>query len=331
MSETQPIQTHKSDGSAGQPAVPVPVPHGNTPGARNSALKETPHDSEHYREDHPAAAHVLVVDADKGVVAASGRKNIAICGFASSSRALVPVDDPTWEVWGLNQLYRHLPRADRWFDIHMNWNEEVVPGTDYVGWIRGCGIPFYMAERQPNLPTSVRYPIERLVAKFGDYFTSTIAFMLALAIEEIDGAVDSRIAFGDLVGRDANPRAAIASMYSEYTIGIFGVDLVVGEEYFWQKACAEYWIGVACSRGINVMLPKQTALCKQLYRYGYEKEPDSLIKVSEIAGFETKMAREKDELMRQLYMRDGAIQAAAQMRELLELRLRGADVQPKFV
>lgn len=329
MSETH---TRKSDGADGRPQIVHPAP-ANTPGKPNSALKEAPPTEDvHYRIDHPAAAHVQILDAERGIVRPSGRPNIAVCGFASSSRGFIPVNDPTWEVWGLNQLYRHIPRADRWFDIHKQWNTEIVPGTDYAGWIRDCGIPFYMTDCAPGLPTSVRYPIERLAAKFNDYFTSTIAFMVALAIDEIDVAVDEKIEAGALDALVAKMplRQAVESLYAEHTIGIFGVDLVVGEEYFWQKACAEWWIGVAASRGINVLLPPQSALCKQIYRYGYESEPESLVKKSEVLAFKAKMAKERDELMRQLYLRDGALQTAQQFEELIELRERGADVQPRF-
>ena len=344
MSETEiqhtPIRrrTRRSDGSAGRPvAAPAPVARAavNTPGAPNSALKEpAAPESEQYRYDHPAAAHIRVVDPVQGIIEPSGRKKFAICGFASSSRGYIPVNDPTWEIWGLNQLYRHIPRADRWFDIHVNWNEENVPGTDHEGWLRSCGIPFYMSHRI-DAPNAVRYPVERLIAKFNDYFTSTIAFMIALAVDEIDQAVDARIANGELVplcegGKRMPVTAAVRALYSEYVIGIFGVDLIVGEEYFWQKCCAEWWIGIACSRGIQLALPKETALCKQLYRYGYQREPDSHIKVSELASFSQKMTKERDELLRQLYMRDGALQASEQMKELLELRLRGAEIAPRF-
>lgn len=305
--------------------------------AANSALKEAPQPGDGYVRDHAHAAHVAVLDAAAGVVAPSARKRIAICGFASSSRHLIPVNDPTWEVWGLNQLYRHIPRADRWFDIHRNWNEEVVPGTDYVGWIKECGIPFYMADPQPDLPTSVRFPIERLIAKFGvDYFTSTIAFMLALAIDEIDQKVEARLVAESVValGVPEGDRpvvseipARVRQLYSEYEIGVFGVDLVVGEEYFDQKPCAEFWLGVASTgRGITVFLPPQSALCKQAYRYGYEKEPQSTVKLSELRAHAANLHREREQLMRELYMRDGALQADEYWGQLTELRQRGATV-----
>src|SRR5215216_2376904 len=132
----------------------------------NSALKEDPGPGDGYRFDHPHAAHVEIVDHDAATIACSAipRRKIAVCGFASSSRHLIPINDPTWELWGMNQLYRHIPRADRWFDIHWNWDSEVVPGTDYRGWLSTCGIPLYMMQHIPDLPTSLTFPLQRLMS-----------------------------------------------------------------------------------------------------------------------------------------------------------------------
>lgn len=197
------------------------------------------------RWDHPAASAPVILDADRAEIDWRGRTKLAIVGFATSSRDDAPFDDPEWVILGLNQLYRHIPRADAWMEIHSNWNEHVVEGTDHFGWLASAPIPIFMMERVPGIPNSVRYPIERAVTEFSDYFTSTIAFAVALGI--LEGFKE---------------------------IGIYGVDLIVGEEYFHQKACAEYLIGFANGRGITMRLPKLSALCKSLYRYGYQLGPD---------------------------------------------------------
>jgi hypothetical protein len=286
----------------------------------NSALKEAPKPGEGVDPNHPQRARVEIVNAAQGQVRGE-RKKFAVCGFASSSRGFIPVGSDEWEIWGLNQLYRHLARADRWFDIHRNWNEEVVPGTDHRAWIRDSGIPVYMVERHPDLPTSVRYPLERLIEAHGaDYFTSTIAFMLALAIDEIDQRVDAAMAAEP--GRRWS-RADVKERYGEFMIGIFGVDLIVGEEYFWQKSCAEFWIGAATARGIQVLIPPQSALCKQAYRYGYEAEPKSPILLSEIEKDKSLLVKTREEKLKELYILDGAINRDEYWHGLMELRLRG--------
>jgi hypothetical protein len=161
--------------------------------------------------------------------------------------------------------------------------------------------------------------------------------MVALAIDEFDGRVAAE--FKDYVQNatkheleTADLSAVRKAMYGEYAIGIFGVDLIVGDEYFWQKACAEFWIGQASARGINVVLPPMTALCKQLYRYGYEKEPDQIVKLSELNAHAAELSKQREEHMKALYCIDGALQTDAYWTELVNLRLRGlgsAVVLPK--
>lgn len=314
--------------SALAPAPVAPV-GANTPGAPNSALKEpAPAPEDGVNPNHPAAAHVQIVDVETARVVTT-RKKYAICGFASSTRGQVPVNDPEWEIWGMNQLYRHIPRADRWFDLHWNWNSELVPGTDHEGWIRDSGIPVYMTKHHDHLPTSVRFPLETLMDHFGgiDYFTSSVAHMMALAIWEIDLQVEARLR-RESVATAAEGLRRARELYAEYTIGLFGIDLVVGEEYFWQKACAEFWIGTAAlGRGIVVYVPPQSALCKQLFRYGYQTEPESVIKPAEIRAHMAAISKEREEALKRVYMLDGALQVDEHWAEVIDLRLRGANIK----
>jgi len=258
-----------------------------------------------YNEQHPHAAHLTVIDQGKGLVDIGDRKKIAICGFASSTRHLIPTDDPAWIIAGLNQLYRHMPRADVWYDIHLNWEKDNVDGTDHEGWIKGCNIPVFMSNPPDNFPTAVRYPVERLIQKHGiDYFTSTVSFMLAWAIDCIDIKV-----------------ADTGDDYSDYSIGVFGIDLIVGTEYEVQKACVEYWLGIAEGRGINIVLPPQTALLKQAYRYGYEKAPDTgIIGLVEIQQRGVELLETKDKLTPVMHGLNGGVQT------LRELKAKSEEV-----
>ena len=284
---------------------------------------------------HPAAARLRVVDRDAGQVDpldGEFRNRIAIVGFAGSTREQAPFDDPRWEVWGLNQLYRHLPRADRWFDIHWNLYEETVPGTDHKGWAKACGIPFYMLEPDPDVPTAVRYPADAIAKHFdANYFTSTIAYMIALAVYEIDSAV--RQEFADVVDRYAlevmrgeTPAVELFSvlrlLYARRSIGLFGVDLAAGEEYEHQRPCAEFWIGQATARGISVAIPDESALCKG-GRYGTRPLP-SLLTSKEVADHRDRMIQERDLLYHRSLLLEGARQTDEYWTQLLQLRERGA-------
>jgi hypothetical protein len=73
---------------------------------------------------------------------------------------------------------------------------------------------------------------------YGDYFNSSVGFMLALAIHE--GAEE---------------------------IAIYGVDMRADEEYGYQRPNCEYLIGLARGKGIKVHIPDVCPLCK------YQNDP----------------------------------------------------------
>lgn len=287
---------------------------------------------------HPATAKLHILDAEAGRVDwFADRKKFAICGFASSTRHRIPQDDASWIVCGLNQLYRHIRRADAWFDIHAAWREGNVEGTDHPRWLAECGIPVIMTQRDPSIPTSVKQPIDTLIHYFGiDYFTSTVAHMLALATYEIDMAVMARLKTtpknGMATAWDVYQLAR--SIYNEYTIGIFGIDLVVGTEYEFQRQCAEFWIGEAEGRGIHLEIPPESALCKQLYRYGYQMEPDGHpFKLSELEKRRQMLTAQKNDALNKLAEGqrliatiDGALQEEEMLNTVGNLRLRGARI-----
>jgi len=262
--------------------------------------------AEGFNPNHPAAAHCKIINRETGDIDLMGRKRIAVVGFASATRHYVPTDDPAWIICGLNQLYRHLSRIDVHFDIHSYWEQDNVAGTDHPKWIRECGVPVFMADLYAESPTSVRFPIERLIAKNSlDYFTSTVAFELAWAIDYIDRDVEKHIAALEAENH-AVTLAGVKALYDQYTIGIYGIDLIVGTEYDWQKACVEFWIGQGSARGINFHIPIESALLKQMYRYGYEREPGTgLLKLSDLARRADEISHIKDRLFVQMHQLNG--------------------------
>ena len=250
--------------------------------------------------EHPANAYPKVIDPEQGIVLTEPRRTkVAILGFANSTRNDAPFDDPEWEIWGLNQIYRWVPREDRHFEIHANYLDAVVEGTDHMAWLKKCPIPIYMTQHHPEIPNSVAFPVAKVAEQFGDYFTSTIAFEIALAI------------------------------YEGFTeIALYGIDLIVGEEWDYQKSCAEYYLGIAMGRNITVRIPRQSALLKTLYRYGYEKEPDfGPLKLSILRTRVQELLEERHKLLTQIHGVEGAIMEAKRWVEFLELSLRGGSIR----
>ena len=123
---------------------------------------------------------VVEADAEGNTI-----KKVCILGFADSYK-LAPFDDPSYSMWGLNQLYRWIPRADRWFEMHKDYLNDEVEGTDYYQWLKDAPLPIYMLYKNNDIPNSNQYPLDKVVTTLGGryYFTSSIAYMLALAIYE---------------------------------------------------------------------------------------------------------------------------------------------------
>src|SRR5262245_16545800 len=203
----------------------------------------------------PAALPATIVDAKKGIVQIP-RSKLAIVGFAHS-RNDAPYDDPEWSVFTLNQLYRYAKRADLHAEIHARevYTRDIVRDTDYVGWLRACPIPLFMLEVDPDIPMAVRYPIDAVNAWLHelngdatgvDYLTSSPAYMLAYAL------------WSRAMG--INPHLT--------TAGIWGIDLIVGQEYDYQKPCMEFWLGVAKGLGVRLDISPKSALVRTLQRYG---------------------------------------------------------------
>jgi hypothetical protein len=180
-------------------------------------------------------------------------KKVAIVGFADS-KSEAPYDDPTWEIWGLNDLHGGIPRFDRWFDIHTrdNIDEDYKlmrnrgqPTNENIGLagLRKLNVPVYMQDRFEDIPNSLKFPLKEITEAFpfGKYMTNSISYMIALAIYE---------------------------GYQE--ISVYGVDMAVGSEYVDQRPSCEYWIGVAAGRGIKVYIPNSSDLCHCHYMYAFD-------------------------------------------------------------
>src|SRR3989304_5529841 len=100
---------------------------------------------------------------------ADKRTKVAIVGFASSSRDMAPYGDESFEIWSLNHAYGHVPRWDRWFEIHprAHFQRDLMrdglaqDGARHVGWLAkepASARPIYCQERYDDIPASVRWP-----------------------------------------------------------------------------------------------------------------------------------------------------------------------------
>ena len=200
---------------------------------------------------------------------------IALIGSAPSSIRLAPYSDPSWKIWGCSPgAYPVVPRSDAWFELH-RWEppvigkaEQQVPwfSPEYVMWLsqHPC---VWMLEKQPQIVNSRRLPAESLVAKYGAYFfTSSLAWMFALAIEEI-----------------LNERESQKDMYAGSPpdeIGLWGVDMTATEEYGYQRAGCQFFAQLAEELDIKVVVPPESDLLLPPPLYGVSENDPMMIKLT---------------------------------------------------
>ena len=237
------------------------------------------------------------------------RKKVAIVGFAESFKS-APFDDPTIEIWGLNELHKYLPRWDRWWEIHDAetlgvtkrdlTDGEVKRHLDWLSTPHGEGKIIYM---QPSFadagrfPNAVSMPLDRMIDAFGRYFTSTIGYMVAQAILD-----------------------------DFQWIGLYGVDLASDIEYQQQRANTEYLIGYARGKGITVVTAPTAAICKAGHLYGFEKPLTENPLLEPVRNHLVGLKKKHDETVALLNTLDGAMQECDNFLKLPVFKERGVNL-----
>lgn len=216
---------------------------------------------------------------------------VAIVGTAPSSRLLAPYADPSWSIWACSPGNMNmLPRVDRWFEIHVNlhWPENEHYGRPYLNWLKTLKIPVYAQRMYANpggeLPNATVYPHEEMVKEFGPYFfTSSFAWMIALAIKE--GAEE---------------------------IALFGVDMASRDEYILQRPGGYYFMLEAKKRGVKVGAPYESDILQPPPLYGFCDSTPFMRKVlareKELRDRVLGIRRERDQLSNSLTYLEGALE-----------------------
>lgn len=195
-----------------------------------------------------------------------GRK-IALVGFADS-RDQAPYNDPTWELWGVNDLYHYVPRLNVTFELHHIDNLHVRRNPRHEEWLRKGKMPVWMVDPRPEFPSSQRFPFEQVMKDLNcSYFTNSIAWMTALAVLEL--TMPLQLPDGRFT-RIAKPGAELA---------LFGIDMAASSEYGSQRPSCEYHVGLAQGFGVPVYIPPTSDLCKASSLYGLDTTANLRIKL----------------------------------------------------
>ena len=162
-------------------------------------------------------------------------------------KVIIIAKGPGWEkapmegeTWGLNDLVLRRP-VKLTFEIHdISQVRKRRPGQ--IEKINRLGIPVITRMKHELLPNSIPFPLGKMPVQ---YFTSTIAYMIAYAV------------------------------YKEATeIEIFGIALLLEHEYTDQKPCIEFWIGYAMGKGIKVTVHDPTTIgCFKSHQELYGTRP----------------------------------------------------------
>ncbi len=183
------------------------------------------------------------------------KKKVAICGTAPTVNN-APFDNLEFDIWGVAHccFLGDVKRMDAIFEIHKKeiWIKDNAPFQRFPNAV------IYLQEKDKDLPNSETFPVLEILKRYSVnkgfkeesyYMSSSIPFMIALAIEK---------------------------GYEE--IHVYGIHLLMEEEYFYQRPCCERYLGIAEGKGIKVYVDPGADIMKFGYVYGLqEKEADDTI------------------------------------------------------
>ena len=205
-------------------------------------------------------------------------KRCAILGTAQSWKEC-PFGDQSLEVWGLNDAYMvGVPRANRWYDLHPFYQmyfrgeksvpiAEVPPGcylrpNGHLEWLKTRPFPVYLAQQRADYPTSRTFPIDEILGFFQPFWPYRLT-----RHKQIVSGKDYEVSTPSWMLMHA-----IAEGYQE--IHVYGIHLATQWEYLQQRPNFEWLLGFAAGRGIRIVLPESTPICRAAYRYAFEPKAD---------------------------------------------------------
>jgi hypothetical protein len=177
---------------------------------------------------------------------------IAVMGFGPTSE-LAPIGDPSWKFLGLpwDDKYKEYQCL---YEMHskpvMELSNALVLSEHWTGTEvktvchRPRNYPKILLEISQNskqtlycheayFPGCLQYPFDKVLPFTGDYFVSSVAYMIAHAI----------------------------SMRPD-VLAVYGIDLQDDHEWDYQRACVEYLLGIARGMGTQIVIPDGSALLK---------------------------------------------------------------------
>lgn len=216
-------------------------------------------------------------------------RKICILGFADS-RVQAPFQDSSWEIWGVNDVYAHVPKVDVTFEVHPTLGLGHRRNPQHEAWLREGKQPVWMTQAHKDFPSSQGVPYDLLIQKFPRaYFTNSISIMLGMAILDIVGEAPWK-----------------EKDWTRGEIAIYGVDMAATSEYGSQRPSCEYFVGIADGLQIPVFIPENSDLCKATGVYGLHSTAPLAAKIQSRTEH---LRNAKIQLLQQQAQAQGQIQA----------------------
>jgi len=141
------------------------------------------------------------------------------------------------EFWGCNNIFK-AREVDRLFIMHDIYMVQFLREKDLIKEINEKSFPIYTLGKYEILKNNIQYPIEEVLKQFGtSYLINNASYMIALAI-----------------------------LQKPENIHLFGIDMSYGtnNEYMYnEKACVEFWLGMAKGKDINFVISEGSTLLKR--------------------------------------------------------------------
>lgn len=226
------------------------------------------------------------------------RDNIIILGTASTLHS-TQWDLENYDYWACAPVITHRPtkesqpyayqhRIDAVFEMHNSdyWTTIIERLYKYVK--HNPDVKIYMQEENAQIKNCVKYPLSEVQGfinhpRMRNYFTSTIAYMIALAIER-----------------------------GYKLIECYGIHMSSEEEeYSLQRECVSTLLGFAWGKGIDFWLPEQSEVMKSNHLYGYEQDKGIVLKAIRyrdgVALGEKRLTEEMENLKERYWQQVGGV------------------------
>lgn len=185
--------------------------------------------------------------------------HVAILGLGPSVTQFLEIGKragarPADEVWCINAL-GDIFKCDRVFHMDDVRVQEARAAANPAGniaamlrWLKAHPGPIFTSRAHPDYPGLVEFPLSDVVNEFGQvYFNSTAAYAVAYAVH-----------------------------LGVKKLSMYGFDFTYPNAHHAEKgrACVEFWLGIAVSRGVELAIPHVSSLmdgCEPDGRlYGYD-------------------------------------------------------------